>query len=82
MLRECARLISKEGFISIVKHNHAGALMQKIVFENALDEAYALLKGASKVNQMFGKIHYYDIAAMLETDSVISTFKTYGLRTF
>ncbi|MGF1983230.1 class I SAM-dependent methyltransferase [Lactococcus taiwanensis] len=82
MLREFTRLISKEGFISIVKHNHAGALMQKIVFENALDEAYALLRGASKVNQMFGKIHYYDIATMLEADGAVSTFKTYGLRTF
>lgn len=56
--------------------------MQKIVFENALDEAYALLRGASKVNQMFGKIHYYDIATKLEADGAVSTFKTYGLRTF
>ena len=56
--------------------------MQKIVFENALDEAHDLLTGSSKTNQMFGKIHYYELADLLSTDSSLKIHKTYGLRTF
>lgn len=82
ILREFDRLLSKNGLISIVKHNHAGALMQKIVFENALDEAHDLMTGSSKTNQMFGKIHYYELADLLSTDSSLKIDKTYGLRTF
>lgn len=82
ILHEFDRLIKKDGVISIVKHNHAGALMQKVVFENALDEAYGLLTGSSKINQMFGKIHYYELTDLLSADGSLKIDKNYGLRTF
>lgn len=81
ILAEFDRLIKPDGIISIVKHNHAGAIMQKVVFENALDEAYDILAGGEKTNAMFGKINYYDFADLTEHLSV-KIDKTYGVRTF
>lgn len=81
ILMEFDRLISKTGKISIVKHNHAGAIMQKVIFQNALDEAYEILKGGNKYQQAFGQIHYYELPELIEGLSV-QPVKTYGVRTF
>lgn len=81
ILKDFARLVSDDGFISIVKHNHAGGIMQKVVFENALDEAYDILTGGEKRQQAFGKIHYYDLTEMVDS-LALKAVKTYGIRTF
>ena len=81
ILTEFDRLIKAGGVISIVKHNHAGVIMQKIIFENALNEAYDLLTGSSKENLMFGQIHYYDLSELTE-NLTLKSQKIYGLRTF
>ena len=43
IFREFYRVLKPNGIISIVKHNHAGRIMQKAIFENNLDEAIMLL---------------------------------------
>lgn len=81
ILQEFDRLIKNEGLISIVKHNHAGAIMQKVVFENNLEQALDMLINNNKINEAFGKINYYNLPELIK-DLSIEITKTLGLRTF
>ncbi len=46
--------------LSIVKHNKAGKIMQKAVFEYKIDEAMELLRGEDVKSLNFGTIREYD----------------------
>lgn len=84
IIREFYRVLKPNGIISIVKHNHAGRVMQKIVFENNLDEAKSLLNGEAASAMNFGQINYYsvnDIRAWIG-DLDINIEKVLGIRTF
>ena len=49
LILEFNRLLERNGFISIIKHNRAGKIMQKAVFEYDIDEAWKLLDRTSVV---------------------------------
>lgn len=66
ILEEFARLISTDGVISIIKHNFSGSIMQRIVFENELDEAAALIKGEFRHESNFGPISYYELPVLIQ----------------
>lgn len=53
------RLLKKDGVLSIVKHNKAGKIMHKAVFENNTEEAMALINGEMATSQNFGTINEY-----------------------
>jgi len=59
IFREFCRVLKPNGIISIVKHNHAGRIMQKVVFENSVDEAISLLNGGACNAAYFGQVNYY-----------------------
>ncbi|MCI8600157.1 MAG: methyltransferase domain-containing protein [Oscillospiraceae bacterium] len=59
-----ARLLKKDGVLSVVRHNHPGRVMQKVVFEQALDEAKSLLGGGAICVRNFGEVHYYPPKAL------------------
>lgn len=84
IFRELCRVLKPNGIISIVKHNHAGRVMQKVVFENAVDEATALLDGEVVKVMNFGQVDYYDINDIKDwiSDADISIEKILGVRTF
>ncbi|NNU78143.1 class I SAM-dependent methyltransferase [Clostridium estertheticum] len=84
IFRELCRVLKPNGIISIVKHNHAGRIMQKAVFENNVDEAIALLNGGTANVMNFGKVDYYDINDVIEWigDLDINIEKVLGIRTF
>ena len=44
----------------MVKHNHLGRVMQRVVFENNLDLAICEIKGQHTLSENFGEIKYYD----------------------
>ena len=70
------------GHLSIVKHNHPGRIMQKAVFENALDEAISLLKGGDLSVLNFGTVRYYDAEELLRQMPGMTLEKMFGVRTF
>ena len=72
-------LLKSDGVLSVVKHNHHGRIMQKVVFENNPDEAVALLDGGDSYAANFGKINYYDTS---EFSPLFDIRKRMGLRTF
>ncbi|MDR2977284.1 MAG: class I SAM-dependent methyltransferase [Streptococcaceae bacterium] len=81
ILQEFKRLMKLDGLISIVKHNFAGSILQRVVFENALDEAYALLTGEALHDGSFGEIHTYDLPESVARLG-LEALNTYGIRTF
>jgi len=84
ILREFYRVLKPNGIISIIKHNHAGRIMQKVVFENNLDEAIMLLDGGIVDVAYFGKADYYDMNDIKEWMGGldVNIEKVLGIRTF
>lgn len=80
---EFERLLAPDGVISIVKHNRAGKVMQKAVFENKIDEALALLSCEQAHSVNFGEVHEYstsDIADFCGGSFVVD--RVFGVRMF
>ena len=59
IFKEFYRVLKPNGIISIIKHNHAGRIMAKAIFENNLDEAVRLLNDEVCSAAYFGQINYY-----------------------
>ena len=80
---EFKRVLKPDGFLSIVKHNKAGKIMQKAVFEYNVEEALNLLQDGNAVSANFGTINEYDICE-LETlgEHAFKIDKIYGVRMF
>lgn len=82
IVRQLVRVLKKNGKLSIVKHNHTGRIMQKVIFENNVDEALSLLDGGDIEVMNFGKVNYYYNDEILNWESNLKLDKTYGVRTF
>lgn len=82
IINEFYRVLRKGGILSIVKHNHNGRIMQKVVFENRIEEALSILSGGTSVAQSFGAIKYYENEDILKWNDSFTLEKLYGLRTF
>lgn len=82
IINEFHRILKDEGFISIIKHNYNGKIMQKVVFENNVDDALSILNGGDSIAQSFGKVNYYDNLDVLKWKDEFIIDKTYGIRTF
>ncbi|MBW9152185.1 class I SAM-dependent methyltransferase [Clostridium estertheticum] len=84
IFREFYRVLRPNGIISMVKHNHAGRIMSKVIFENDMDEAIRLLNGGVSNVANFGQVNYYNINDIRgwigELD--INIEKVLGIRTF
>lgn len=60
LLCEFSRVLKPNGIVSVVKHNKAGKIMQKAVFEYNINEALELIKNGTAVSANFGTINEYD----------------------
>ncbi len=66
IINELCRVLKKDGFISVVRHNRYGRLIQAIVCDYDLGEAKNLIEGGYSYSSAFGDIKYY------ENDELIS----------
>lgn len=82
ILAEFARLLKPDGYISLVKHNRPGRVMQMIVLLNDFGHANSLLDGKEGVSGQYGAIHYYDDSDIEKWCPQLKTIKTLGMRTF
>ena len=80
LLSEFSRLLKEDGFVSVIKHNRAGKIMQKAVFEYNIDEALKLLENGNAESVNFGTINEYDDQQLEK--SPLKIHKIYGLRIF
>ncbi|MDF2544406.1 MAG: S-adenosylmethionine-dependentmethyltransferase [Herbinix sp.] len=82
IVREFIRILKPNGLLSIVKHNHAGRIMQKVVYENNFVEALSLLDGGDIQVPNFGKVHYYNFNDIEPLMGGCRIEKVLGVRTF
>ncbi len=79
---EFARILKKDGRISVVKHNRAGRVMQMVVLLNDFEHAHSLLDGNDGMTSKFGAIRYYEDADIEKWCPKLEITKTLGMRTF
>lgn len=83
LLCEFSRVLKADGLVSIVKHNKAGKIMQKAVFEYKIDEALELLKNGEAISANFGTINEYDNWELEDyCKGIFHIEKIYGVRMF
>lgn len=82
ILKEFTRLLKKDGFISIIKHNRAGRVMQMAVLLNDFEQVDELLAGKNGQSQNFGSINYYEDLDLVKWSKDLAIQKVSGMRTF
>jgi SAM-dependent methyltransferase len=83
LMLEFGRLLAEDGFISIIKHNKTGKIMQKAVFEYNIDEAMKLLDNENIDSANFGTINEYGDHELEEfSRKSLKIDRIYGLRIF
>ena len=82
IINELARVLKKNGKISIVKHNRAGRVMQMVVLLNDFDHAHSLLDGENGTTANYGAIKYYEDSEIEKCCPKLTITKTLGMRTF
>lgn len=80
ILDEFFRILKPDGFISVVKHNKAGRIMQKAVFDYDINAVKTLLEGGKNTSKNFGEIKVYEDSDLVVGDLKID--KCYGICAF
>ena len=81
-LRDLARVVKHGGYISLVKHNRPGRVMQMAVLLNDFDMANNLLDGGDGKSGQFGDIRYYTDDEALRWLPGFTCGMCWGARTF
>lgn len=82
IIKEFSRILKTNGYLSILKHNKAGRVMQMVVLLNNFEHANELLDGKNGHAQQFGTINYYEDKELLKWSDKFMIEKILGLRTF
>jgi ubiquinone/menaquinone biosynthesis C-methylase UbiE len=82
IIKEFSRLLKKKGYLSVLKHNRAGRVIQMVVLLNNFEHANELLAGKNGYTEKFGSINYYEDKELLEWSDKFELDRTLGVRTF
>ena len=82
IIKEFSRILKTKGYLSIIKHNKAGRVMQMVVLLNNFEHANELLKGESGHSLQFGAINYYEDREILQWSDKFEIERILGMRTF
>lgn len=82
VVKALARVLKKDGIMSIAKHNRAGRVMQMTVLLDDIDKANALLDGENSTASKFGAIRYYEDEDIVKWEPSLFVSDVYGIRTF
>lgn len=82
IVKEFSRILRPKGYLSVIKHNRAGRVMQMAVLLNDFEHANELLEGKNGQSQKFGTIHYYEDQELLSWFHDFKLEKVLGMRTF
>lgn len=82
IIKEFSRILKKNGYLSVLKHNKVGRVMQMVVLLNNFEHANELLAGANGHAQQFGIINYYEDTQLLEWSDKFELERILGMRTF
>lgn len=82
VVQELTRVLKPGGFISLVKHNRNGRVMQMAVLLDDFEKANSLLDGGDSAASKFGAIRYYEDSDVIRWHPDLFIDKIYGIRTF
>jgi len=82
IIKEFSRILKRNGYLSVLKHNRAGRVMQMVVLLNNFEHAKELLAGENGHAQQFGIINYYEDAEILKWSDKFELEKILGMRVF
>lgn len=82
VIKALARVLKKDGIISIVKHNRAGRVMQMAVLLDDFEKANEILDGKDSTASKFGTIRYYEDNDITKWEPQITVSDIWGIRTF
>jgi S-adenosylmethionine-dependent methyltransferase len=82
IIKEFSRILKNNGYLSVLKHNKAGRVMQMVVLLNNFEHANELLEGGNGHARQFGAINYYEDIEILEWSSEFKIERILGMRTF
>jgi len=82
IIKEFSRILKTNGYLSILKHNKAGRVMQMVVLLNNFEHANELLEGKNGHAQQFGTINYYEDTEIIEWSDKFKIERILGMRTF
>lgn len=82
IIKEFSRILNNDGYLSILKHNKAGRVMQMLVLLNNFEHANELLEGKNGQAQQFGTINYYEDTEILKWSNEFKIERNLGMRTF
>ena len=82
VLKALARVLKKDGILSIAKHNRAGRVMQMAVLLDDFEKANALLDGENSTASKFGAIRYYEDEDIIKWAPELTVSEVFGIRTF
>ena len=81
VVKALARVLKKDGILSIAKHNRAGRVMQMAVLLDEFEKANALLDGENSTASKFGTIRYYEDEDILKWEPGLKIIEVFGIRT-
>lgn len=82
IVKALARVLKKDGILSIAKHNRAGRVMQMAVLLDDFEKANTLLDGENSTASKFGAIRYYEDKDILKWEPGLKITEVFGIRTF
>ncbi|MBZ9637612.1 class I SAM-dependent methyltransferase [Clostridium sp. FP1] len=82
IIKEFSRILKTKGYLSVLKHNKAGRVMQMVVLLNNFEHSNELLKGENGHAQQFGTVNYYEDTEILEWSDKFKIERILGARTF
>ena len=82
VVKALARVLKKDGILSIAKHNRAGRVMQMAVLLDDFEKTNALLDGENSMASKFGAIRYYEDNDIIKWASELAVSEIFGIRTF
>ena len=82
VIKALARVLKKDGIISIVKHNRAGRVMQMAVLLDDFEKANEILDGKDSTASKFGTIRYYEDNDITKWEPQITISDILGIRIF
>jgi len=82
VVKALARVLKKEGILSIAKHNRVGRVMQMAVLLDDFEKAHKLLDGENSTASKFGPIRYYEDEDIEKWEPSLQITEAFGIRTF
>lgn len=82
VLKELTRLLKADGVISVIKHNKAGKIMQKVIFEYNVEEALKLFHNENVASHLGTIEQYEDCDLETYSKGKLVIDKVFGLRMF